>query len=278
MSRGIWFELTVDCRRSHTMTFEHLMPVMLSSPDTRAPASSPFKFTGGFALPTKAIGVIMSCQGLYSMLAQLFLFPVAVRRFGSLAVFRTVALAYPFLYFVAPYLVLLPPRLRMLGLSVCLLFKVTGQVLAYPSNAIQLTNSASSMLVLGTINGVAASTASLSRAFGPTISGLVHSVGLKWGYSGLAWWSSTLICIVAAAECLLMEEGNGRFDQADAVDEESDTGLDMSSDMTTATATATPAHDAATGPMVDIDRQPETADASPLSAARGPAGAFPPCG
>ena len=202
------------------MAFEQLMPVMLSTPESHAPTSLPFWFTGGFALSTKTIGIIMSFQGVYSMIAQLCLFPLVVRRFGSLTVFRTVAMAYPLLYFLVPYLVLLPHQLRMLGLSFVLLAKITAGVLAYPSNAILLTNSAPSMLVLGAINGVAASTASLSRAFGPTVSGLIHSVGLRWGCSGLAWWSSVLVCIIGAVESLWMAEGQGRMDQADPVDEE----------------------------------------------------------
>ncbi|KAI9780975.1 MAG: Fungal specific transcription factor [Geoglossum umbratile] len=101
----------------------------------------------------------------------------------------------------------------MPGVYLCLVVKVTAGVLAYPSNAILLTNSAPSMLVLGAINGVSASTASLSRAFGPTISGLIHSAGLKMGYSGLAWWAGALVCVFGAIESLWMEEVEGRFDR-----------------------------------------------------------------
>ena len=77
------------------------------------------------------------------------------------------------------------------------------------------------MLVLGTINGVSASTASLARAFGPTITGLVHSWGLKMGSTGLAWWLSGTICAIGAIESLWMEEVDGRLKQTDAaIDEE----------------------------------------------------------
>ncbi|KAI9804169.1 MAG: hypothetical protein M1825_001571 [Sarcosagium campestre] len=204
----------------HTMTFEQLLPVMLSSPESTEPTSLPFKFTGGFALQTKTIGLIMSLQGVYSMFAQIFLFPLCARRFGSLRVFRFVALAYPLLYISVPYLIVLPKDLRMAGLSFCLLVKITAATLAYPSNAILLTNSAPSMLVLGAINGIAASTASLSRAFGPTVSGLIHSAGLKIGYAGLAWWSSALVCLIGAIESLWMAEVDGRLDEGSAAKEE----------------------------------------------------------
>jgi hypothetical protein len=194
------------------------MPVFLSTPSSHEPRSLPFKFTGGFALPTKTIGVILSLQGFYSMLAQLLLFPIVVRRFGCLRTFKCVAMCFPLLYFLVPYLILLPERLQMPGVYLCLVAKVTAGVLAYPSNAILLTNSAPSMLVLGAINGIAASTASLSRAFGPTISGLIHSMGLKLGYSGLAWWAGALVCVLGAIETLWMEEVEGRFDRSSSKD------------------------------------------------------------
>lgn len=212
--------LFTDRNHSHTMSFEQLFPVFMSQPVSHEPPHLPFKFTGGFALPTKAIGFILSLQGIYSMVAQLFLFPFVVRRFGSLKTFRFVVMTWPLLYFLLPYLVLLPTRLQMVGVYACLLWKITAQVLAYPSNAILLTNSAPSMLVLGSINGVAASTASLCRAFGPTVSGIIHSYGLKMGYTGLAWWAGGLVCVLGAIESLWMREVAGRMDVPDPSDEE----------------------------------------------------------
>jgi len=196
------------------------MPVFLSTPNSNDPISLPFKFTGGFALTTKTIGFMLSAQGTYSMVAQIFLFPFVVRRFGSLKTFRFVVLSWPILYFGVPYLVLLPRYLQVPGIYFCLFWRITAQVLAYPSNAILLTNSAPSLSVLGTINGVAASTASLCRAFGPTVSGLIHSTGLGMGYTGLAWWASGLICVIGAIESLWMEEVDGRMDQQASDDEE----------------------------------------------------------
>ncbi|KAI9806579.1 MAG: hypothetical protein M1826_004654 [Phylliscum demangeonii] len=205
--------------RNHTMAFEQLMPVMLSTPPSSAPPVLPFKFLGGFGLSAKTIGIIISFQGLYSMTAQLLLFPVVVRWFGTLRVFQFVVFSYPLLYFFTPYLVLLHGWTRAVGLAVCLAVKVTAAILAYPSHAIQLANSAPSSLVLGLINGVAASSASLSRAFGPTVSGLIHSAGLTMGYSGLAWWSGALIASLGALESLWMANVAGRMDPGQADEE-----------------------------------------------------------
>jgi hypothetical protein len=84
-----------------------------------------------------------------------------------------------------------------------------------------LQNAAPSLLVLGRINGAAGSTASLARAFGPSITGLIHSKGLEMGYSGLAWWAGGIVCTVGFIESLWMEEGEGRLDTVvDDIDEE----------------------------------------------------------
>lgn len=213
-------ELITNGAYSHTMSFDQMMPVFLSTPVSHEPPSLPFMFTGGFALSSKRIGLMLSFQGVYSMLAQLLLFPLVVRRFGTLKTFRFVVISWPMLYFLTPYLVLLPVRFQMTGVYVCLLWRITSQILAFPSNAILLTNSAPSMLVLGVINGIAASTASLSRAIGPTVSGFIHSWGLKMGCTGLVWWAAGLIGILGAVESLWVDEGCGRMNLHTVEDEE----------------------------------------------------------
>lgn len=120
------------------------------------------------------------------------------RRLGPLRLFRLIAFSYFALYLVTPYVVLLPESLRMPAIYFLVIWKCTFSTMAYPSNAILLANSAPSKQVLGTINGVAASTASLCRALGPTLSGFLYAMGLQSGYSGLAWWFSGLVTIAGA--------------------------------------------------------------------------------
>lgn len=182
------------------------MPVFLSTPKTDDQSVLPFKFTGGLGLPTKTIGFMLAVQGVYSMIAQLWLFPFVVKHFGTLRTFRFVLLAWPPLYLAVPYLILLPTKLQMPAAYVALISKITLHVIAFPATAILLANAAPSSKVLGSINGAAASTASLSRAFGPTVTGLLHSWGLESGYSVLAWWACGLVCVVGAIESFWMEE------------------------------------------------------------------------
>ncbi|KAI1190446.1 major facilitator superfamily domain-containing protein [Nemania serpens] len=184
----------------HTMTFDQLLPVFLATapPKDTMETSLPLKFVDGFNLDSKTVGIILSIQGAYQLLINMFLVPRVLSRFGALRSFRFIVVAYFLLYLVTPYLVLLPPAYRMIGLAVVLAWKCTFASIVYPSNAILTADSAPSHLALGTINGVAASTASLCRAFGPTISGILYAVGLQSGYSGLAWWSSALVAIGGA--------------------------------------------------------------------------------
>lgn len=191
---------------SHSVSFDQLMPVFLSTPRSDDPIVLPLKFTGGLGLPTKTIGFMLAVQGVYSMIAQLWLFPFVVKHFGTLRTFRFVLLAWPPLYLLVPYLILLPVKLQMPAVYVALISKITFHVIAFPATAILLANAAPTSKVLGSINGAAASTASLSRAFGPTVTGLLHSKGLESGYSVLAWWACGLVCVVGAFESFWMEE------------------------------------------------------------------------
>lgn len=197
------------------MTFDQLFPVFLSTARPDKPILElPFRFTDGFGLDTKTIGIIMSVQGGYSLFSNYLIVPPVTRRLGSLRLFRMLAFSYFSLYLVTPYVVLLPEAMRMSAIYLLVIWKCTFSTMAYPSNAILLANSAPSKEVLGTINGIAASTASLCRALGPTLSGLLYSLGLQTGYSGLAWWFSGLITIVGAYLSSQITEGGGHMEAA----------------------------------------------------------------
>lgn len=196
------------------------MPVFLSESISQEPISLPFRFTGGFGLSSKTIGFLLSVQGVYSIVAQFVLFPLIANYFGNLKTFRFVLMTWPLLYFLVPYLVLLPQRLQMPGICLCLLWKITAQCFAFPTNNLLTRNSAPSLLVLGVINGVGASTASLGRTLGPTVTGLFHSWGLGIGSTGVAWWSCGVICLVGALESLWIEGLDDQVDRPDVEDEE----------------------------------------------------------
>ncbi|KAL8641747.1 MAG: hypothetical protein Q9228_001490 [Teloschistes exilis] len=204
---------------AHTISFDQLMPIFLSTKSSKEQPILPFRFTGGFGMSSKDEGVLMVAQGFYAMFAQAILFPFLAKRYGCLRIFRAAVILWPLLYFMVPYMILLPQQYHIVGICFCLFWRVTAQALTFPPNNIMLTNSAPSKLVLGAINGVAGSTASLSRAFGPAITGFIHSKGLSIGVSGLSWWVTGLICMLGAAESMLMQESSMENKVADLMDE-----------------------------------------------------------
>ncbi|KAL1594539.1 hypothetical protein SLS60_010299 [Paraconiothyrium brasiliense] len=191
----------------HTISLEQLLPILMSRDESRGEDRNlPFYFTGGFHLSTQTNGLILSIQGVLQMFAQLIIFPWIIKKLGSLRTFWLTIALYPFLYIMAPYLALLPKSLRIPGIVLLLVWKVTAQALSYPSLAIMLANASPSKKVLGTLNGAAAASASVMRGFGPTVSGAVDSVGVQIGMSGLAWWTIAGVAIIGWAPGFAMRE------------------------------------------------------------------------
>jgi MFS family permease len=195
---------------SHTISAEQLLPVLFSLPESETAPSLPFKFTGGFDLPTRAIGGILSAQGLIQVIAMLFAFPVLTRYLGSLTLFRITVLTYPFLYIVTPYLTLVPSAMRMPCVYLILVWKVCAQAFTMPSALIMLANNTPSPKVSGTLNGAMAASASLCRTFGPTFSGLLQSAGLSLGTLGLPWWTNAAVAVLGAVIAVFMREEKRR--------------------------------------------------------------------
>lgn len=190
----------------HTISAEQLLPVLLSLPESNDAPSLPFRFLGGFGLTTKSIGKILSMQGIVQTFVTILIFPVVSGRFGSLTTYRMAILSYPLFYLLVPYLTVLPDTLRAPCLYLIIVWKVTAQAFSFPPLQILLANSSPSKKVLGTLNGTAASSASLCRAFGPTLSGLIQSAGLSLGVVGLPWWATGAIAVMGAILCLFMTD------------------------------------------------------------------------
>lgn len=184
----------------------------------------PFYFQGGFNFSPQTNGALLSVQGALQMIAQLVIFPWISKKLGSLRTFWLTIAFYPFLYVLAPYLALLPKNLRIPGIILLLVWKVTAQSLSYPSLAIMLANASPSKKVLGTLNGAAAASASVCRGFGPTVSGAVDSVGDRIGMSGLAWWTCAGIAAIGWMPGFLMKEERKRPGFR-GVEEDEETGL-----------------------------------------------------
>ncbi|KAF7452570.1 mfs multidrug transporter protein [Pyrenophora tritici-repentis] len=219
----------------HTISLEQLLPILMSKKvPTGDSQQLPFHFEGGFGWSTQTTGAFLAAQGFLQMFAQVIVFPWLSRKLGSLRTFWITLSCYPVLYLLAPYLAILPEKLRIPGLVVLLIAKVTFQSLSYPSLAIILANSSPSKKVLGTLNGVAMSSASISRGFGPTISGAVDSLGTSLHMSGLAWWTIAAVALIGWLPGFALQESSKRTNYAAKDDEEAliDTDSDAESIMT----------------------------------------------
>lgn len=135
------------------------------------------------------IGLLFTLYGIAGTLIQFLIFPPLARHHGVLACYRTVALAFPAIYLLTPFAILLPtPLTQQLAIFAIMLLKCFAAIFAFPCITILLTNSAVSLRVLGTLNGVATSVSALGRAMGPAVGGAMFEVGAVKGWAILPWW------------------------------------------------------------------------------------------
>jgi hypothetical protein len=82
-------------------------------------------------------------------------------------------------------------------------------IIGFPCTTILLTNSASSLRILGTLNGFATTFSGLGRAIGPAGVGAVFSWGVAKGYAIAPWWLLGVIAMVGAVPAWFIVEGEG---------------------------------------------------------------------
>lgn len=146
------------------------------------------------------------------MVIQFLAFPPIAKRLGILRCFKMAAIAQPIIFFLTPFIVLVPEPFKLPAVLLIMLAKLGSTVFGIPCSTILLTNSASSMSVLGTLNGVATSVSALGRAAGPAIIGFAFSYGVKRGYVIIPWWllSALALWSVVPAFWIVEQEGPHR--------------------------------------------------------------------
>ncbi|KAL4871631.1 hypothetical protein BDV12DRAFT_25307 [Aspergillus spectabilis] len=210
--------LTYTLMSVHTMAFESLLPVFLHNPvqqlEDNPDVQLPFKFVGGFGMDSQNIGVFYTLTGIVGIVVQFYVFPATATRFGVLNCVKASSIIFPILYFLTPYVALVPESLRGVSIFLLILFKLTASIFNFPSITILLTNSASSLSILGTLNGVATSVSAIGRAAGPAVLGPIFSLGVKAGYIIIPWWFLAFISVLAAVPALWIVEGEGFHNQS----------------------------------------------------------------
>ena len=144
------------------------------------------------------------------MLVQFFIFPPLARRYGVLTCLRVCTFAFPISYTLMPFTVLLPTTLtRQIAAFLVMSIKGFAGVFAYPCNTILMTNSASSIPVLNTLNGVAVSISAVGRALGPWVGGMAFSFGVESGWGILPWWFLATSGVANHVSTWWLVEGEG---------------------------------------------------------------------
>jgi MFS family permease len=197
---------------AHAMAFDQLLPVFMQYPplEPDSQQSNPFQFAGGFGLHHFTIGLLSTCYGIFGMLVQFFLFPQVARKYGILRCLRWCACIFPFCYLAMPFTALLPTQTsRVSACFAIMLVKCLCGIFAFPCSTILLTNSASSLRVLGTLNGFATSFSAIGRALGPLLAGGMFTVGVNRGYILAPWWLLAGIGFIAVIPSFYLVEGEG---------------------------------------------------------------------
>ncbi|EEH16239.2 hypothetical protein PABG_06326 [Paracoccidioides brasiliensis Pb03] len=214
----------------HTVAYDSVFPVFLNHKpqnyENNSDVKLPFKFSGGFGIDSQQIGILYTIIGVVGMLIQFLIFPHAAHRYGVLNCLKAASIIFPVTYFLTPFLVLFPTSTsRQLAAFVLLCCKLTCVVFSFPCCTILLTNSARSVSVLGTLNGVATSVSAIGKAVGPAALGGAFSLGVKKGYMILPWWMLGIIGTLSALPVFWAQESDRFVHNSDDNDCDDESGF-----------------------------------------------------
>ncbi|KAL8704407.1 MAG: hypothetical protein Q9201_002433 [Fulgogasparrea decipioides] len=169
--------LTYTLLALHSVAYDQLLPIFMHHPPQNSRSSNPdvalpFIFSGGFGLNSDRIGLLFTWYGVAGTIIQFLIFPPLARYYGVLNSLKVVT-------------VILSQQGVMF---LIMLVKCFAAIFAFPCVIILLTNSAVSLRILGTLNGVATSVSAIGRATGPAVGGAMFEVGAERGWAILPWW------------------------------------------------------------------------------------------
>jgi len=197
----------------YLQAYDQLLPVFMHHPVQLADdptVSLPLKFAGGFGIESRRIGIIFTVFAISCTVCQFLLFPPIARYLGVVRCLRIAFLIFPFVFFVTPFLSLIPdPVMREVAMVILLMVRGLAGTFSFTTSTIMLTNSALSLRVLGTVNGLATSFSSFGRALGPTLGGGLFTWGVKRGYVIVPFWTMSAIALAASVPTFWLVEGKG---------------------------------------------------------------------
>ncbi|GAB0137861.1 hypothetical protein EsDP_00006114 [Epichloe bromicola] len=211
----------------HSVAYDQNVTVFLNYPvmeHTPENTKLPFYFNGGFGLESGRIGTIFMLYGITCGVVQFILFSPMVTRWGVLNCYKACCIVMPLVYILTPYTSLFgTPTTRLVALSFVLGLKAFSIIVAFPAVIILLTNSCTSLRILGTLNGFVTMFSAFGRAIGPASTGYAFTWGAKHGYIVTAYFFLALMAILGAIPVFWVVEGDGAtasMDSSDAEDNE----------------------------------------------------------
>ncbi|KAL8952194.1 MAG: hypothetical protein Q9222_001893 [Ikaeria aurantiellina] len=220
--------LTYTLLALHSVAWDQLLPIFMHHPaqDNRSSDPNvhlPLKFSGGFGIDADRIGILFTFYGVAGTIIQFLIFPPLARKFGVLNSLKVVTIIFPLVYLMTPFTALLPDLLtQQIVMFAIMLVKCFASIFAFPCTTILLTNSAVSLRILGTLNGVATSVSALGRATGPALGGAMFEVGAEKGWAILPWWVLAAFAILGAIPVWWLVEMEGFGGSNDNSDDEED--------------------------------------------------------
>ena len=143
--------------------------------------------------------------------------------FRTAALTNLLAVVFPIVYIVTPFTVLVSdPTMRYAALLVVMFCKAFAVIIGFPTITILLTNSCSSLRILGTLNGFATTFSAIGRAVGPALSGAAFSWGAARGTVVPAWWFLAVMAAIGAIPTWKLVDGEGPSQSAESSDAEDD--------------------------------------------------------
>ncbi|KAL8943170.1 MAG: hypothetical protein Q9216_001224 [Gyalolechia sp. 2 TL-2023] len=214
--------LTYTLLALHSVAYDQLLPIFMHHPPQVDRSSNPnvhlpFKFSGGFGIDSDRIGLLFTFYGVSGTIIQFLIFPPIARRYGVLNCLKIVTVLFPLVYVATPFTALISKTLnRQIVMFLIMLIKCFAAIFAFPCTTILLTNSAASLRILGTLNGVATSVSAIGRATGPAIGGAMFEVGAVNGWAILPWWVLAGFAILGAIPVWWLVEMDGFGGSGDA--------------------------------------------------------------
>ncbi|KAJ1333664.1 MFS transporter DHA1 family multidrug resistance protein [Microdochium nivale] len=197
----------------HAMSYDHLLPIFFED-DRKIFKTTTSSFLsdlnifyspGGLGLSMQAVGMIMAVNGAIALFVQAVIFPVLANRFGVFRLFIIVSVLHPIAYLVMPFLVHVPEAYLYTAIYSCLTIRNLFSIVLYPLLLIMIKEATPCASVLGKVNGFAASAGATFRMIAPPVAGYLYAIGSRIDCTGIAWYGSAVVAIIAAIQCFYVE-------------------------------------------------------------------------